>query len=211
MPHAVPHDLAAATGAILAQLERHQAQAVFFVVGRMIEDHTEVVRTIAAAGHEVGLHGYEHVNLSHLDADALAVLEKNIARVSALLEDVTGARPRGFRAPYLMWPRYFRHDLYSMLGEQGFQWVSNLPVRNPADLLRPRSGRFRVSGAWRGHGGKLRLDDSRILLALVNNSLVRHGTFRKPAFRAAALAARQPGTVPARRAHRGPRPDTVRQ
>ena len=33
----------------------HQASAVFFVVGRMVEDYPDIVHTIAAAGHEIGL------------------------------------------------------------------------------------------------------------------------------------------------------------
>ena len=58
-----------------------QASAVFFIVGRMIEEHPDVVQAIAAAGHEIGLHGYEHDNLARYDAEALALLDKNLARV----------------------------------------------------------------------------------------------------------------------------------
>ena len=36
------------------------ASAVFFVSGEQVERHPELVREIAAAGHELGLHGYRH-------------------------------------------------------------------------------------------------------------------------------------------------------
>ena len=101
MPHDLPFDLRRSADRILEELARHQAHAVFFVVGRMVEEHPDVVREIAAAGHEIGLHGYEHDDLASYDAEALALLDKNLARVGALLEDIAGARPRCFRAPYL--------------------------------------------------------------------------------------------------------------
>src|SRR5690348_9274403 len=103
MPHkGVPYDLARGASSILEELENQQASAVFFIVGRMIEEHPEVVQAIAAAGHEIGLHGYEHDNLARYDGEALALLDKNLARVGSLLEDMTGVRPRAFRAPYLL-------------------------------------------------------------------------------------------------------------
>ena len=111
MPHEVPFDLHRSARLILDELALHEARAVFFVVGRMVEDHPDVVADIARAGHEIGLHGYEHDDLSAYDAEALALLDKNLARVGSLLEDITGSRPRGFRAPYLLAPHFYRAEV----------------------------------------------------------------------------------------------------
>lgn len=42
-------------------LEKHGAKASFFVVGREAERHPEVMRQLAAAGHDIGSHSYAHL------------------------------------------------------------------------------------------------------------------------------------------------------
>jgi len=175
MPHEVPFDIHRSARLILDELARHSAQAVFFVVGRMVEDHPEVVRDIADAGHHIGLHGYEHDDLSSYDAKALTLLDKNLARVNSLLEDITGSRPQCFRAPYLLAPHFYRAEVYAMLRAQGFRWVSNREVRYPAELLRP--GLFPVRGAWRRTDGSARLTGNRLLLGPLNAGLIAKETF----------------------------------
>ena len=175
MPHDAPYDLARSAELILGELARHEATAVFFVVGRIIEDHPEVVSSLSAAGHEIGLHGYEHDDLSAYDDKAIARLEENLARVSSLAEDITGTRPRGFRAPYLLAPHFYRADVYSMLKAQEFRWVSNREVRYPVELLRP--GLCPIPQAWRGPGGTPRLARNKLLLGALNAGLIAKENF----------------------------------
>jgi peptidoglycan/xylan/chitin deacetylase (PgdA/CDA1 family) len=178
MPHkGAPYDLARGASIILEELESQQARAVFFVVGRMIEEHPEVVQAIAAAGHEIGLHGYEHDNLARYDAEALVLLDKNLARVGLLLEDMTGTRPRAFRAPYLLWPNFYRPEVYDILRSQGYRWVSNRHVRNPVELLRPRPGRLPLPYGGRALDGTRRFARNRLLTGVLNAQLVMHETF----------------------------------
>jgi peptidoglycan/xylan/chitin deacetylase (PgdA/CDA1 family) len=177
MPHDVPFDVRTSARVILDELARHAAHAVFFIVGRLVEDHPDVVRDIADAGHEIGLHGYEHDDLSSYDAEALVRLDKNLARVSSLVEDITGSRPRCFRAPYLLAPHFYRADVYAMLQAQGFRWVSNREIRYPVELLRP--GLFPVRGAWRAADGTARLTRDRLLLGPLNAGLIAKETFGK--------------------------------
>jgi peptidoglycan/xylan/chitin deacetylase (PgdA/CDA1 family) len=141
----------------------------------MVEDHPDVVRDIASAGHEIGLHGYEHDDLANYDAEALTLLDKNLARVGSLLEDITGSRPQCFRAPYLLAPHFYRTEVYAMLRAQGFRWVSNREIRYPVELLRP--GLFPVHGAWRSSDGSARLVRNRALLGPLNAGLVAKETF----------------------------------
>jgi peptidoglycan/xylan/chitin deacetylase (PgdA/CDA1 family) len=178
MPHKeAPYDLAGGAQAILQELAGQEATAVFFVVGRMIEEHPDVIRAIAAGGHEIGLHGYEHDNLARYDAEALRLLDKNLARVGSLLEDMTGTRPRSFRAPYLLWPNFYRSEIYAMLQAQGFRWVSNREIRYPVRILRPRPGKLPMPYAWRASDGSPRLARNRVLMGLLNSELVRKETF----------------------------------
>lgn len=179
MPHEVSYDLGRSAELICAELARYGAHAVFFVVGRMVEEHPDIVHAIAAAGHEIGLHGYEHDNLSRYDSEALALLEKNLARVGSLAEDITGARPQCFRAPYLMSPLFYRAEVYALLKAQGYRWVSNRYVRYPVGLLRPRTALslLPLRNAWQSSDGTVRMTRNRPLLAPLNAGLLAKETF----------------------------------
>jgi peptidoglycan/xylan/chitin deacetylase (PgdA/CDA1 family) len=168
MPHDVPYDVAAGARRILDQLAQFQARAVFFVVGRLAEEHPDVVRGLAAEGHEIGLHGYEHDDLSGYDAGRLSQLGDNLARVTSLIQEITGVRPRCFRAPYLLAPHFYRAEVYALLRAQGYEWVSNREIRYPVELFRPgRLPSGRLPGLARG----------RLLLAPLNAGLVAQETF----------------------------------
>lgn len=168
-----PYDLAKNTRAILDELVKHDARAVFFVVGRMAEDHPDTVQAIADAGHEIGLHGYEHDNLDRYDPEGVQLLGKNLARVSTIIEGMSGARPVAFRAPYLLWPNFYKSDIYKMLRDGGYRWVSNREVRYPYELLRPRPGKLPFPYAWRKSDGSPRFDGNRLLLAALNTRMLR--------------------------------------
>jgi peptidoglycan/xylan/chitin deacetylase (PgdA/CDA1 family) len=174
MPYDVPYDLHAAARAILDVLARYQARAVFFVVGRMVEEHPDVVQALADAGHEIGLHGYDHDDLAGYDQTRLDRLGDDLARTGSLVERIAGSRPRCFRAPYLLTPNFYRPEISALLRANGYHWVSNQEVRYPAELLRPD----RVRGPVRPGPGMLPpLIRSRLALALLNAGLVAREDF----------------------------------
>jgi peptidoglycan/xylan/chitin deacetylase (PgdA/CDA1 family) len=176
MPHKVPYDLHASARSILDVLARYQARAVFFVVGRMVEEHPEVVQELADAGHEIGLHGYDHDDLASYDQYRLDRLGDDLARVGSLVEQIAGARPRCFRAPYLLTPEFYRPEVSALLRANGYHWVSNQEVRYPAELLRP--DRFPLRAAFRPGPGMLPgLVRSRLALTLLNAGLVAREDF----------------------------------
>ncbi|MFC1738369.1 polysaccharide deacetylase family protein [Planctomycetota bacterium] len=47
---------------LLEILNEHNAKATFFLLGRNVVEHGAMVRQIAAAGHEICSHGYDHLN-----------------------------------------------------------------------------------------------------------------------------------------------------
>jgi peptidoglycan/xylan/chitin deacetylase (PgdA/CDA1 family) len=86
------------TEPILDELARHDAGATFFLVGSEAERRPEIVRRIAAEGHEIGNHTWSHPHLAR-DCDDGRVLAE-LGRTSDTLAEISGSRPRRFRAPY---------------------------------------------------------------------------------------------------------------
>ena len=54
------------TAQLLAILKRYDVQATFFVVGMMAERRPDLIKQIYAAGHGIGNHTYDHVNLTRI-------------------------------------------------------------------------------------------------------------------------------------------------
>lgn len=51
-----------ATPYALDQLERYQAKATFFLIGRQVVQHPDLAKTIVSAGHAVGNHSFSHLH-----------------------------------------------------------------------------------------------------------------------------------------------------
>jgi peptidoglycan-N-acetylglucosamine deacetylase len=85
-----------ATPAVLDALDVAGAKATFFMVGEQAVEHRALAREVADRGHEVGLHGYEHVEHDSLGSR----VKDDLARGLGTLEVATGRRPRLFRPPY---------------------------------------------------------------------------------------------------------------
>jgi peptidoglycan-N-acetylglucosamine deacetylase len=85
------------TPRILAVLAQHGVTATFFVVGRKVEAHPDVVRAIVDAGHAVGLHSYAHDRFFSLRGERR--VKEDLERGVAVLERALGQRPRLFRPP----------------------------------------------------------------------------------------------------------------
>lgn len=82
------------TPALLDVLARHRARATFFLVGRSVERHPEVVRRIVEDGHAIGNHSWDHPSLPAL---AGAYRRRQLAWTRAAL----GPAPsRLFRPPF---------------------------------------------------------------------------------------------------------------
>ena len=85
------------TPAVLAELDRVGASAVFFVCGEQVERYPELVSEIVAAGHELGLHGYRHWTRLQWSGRLLA---DDMSRARAAVADAAGIEPRLYRPPF---------------------------------------------------------------------------------------------------------------
>ncbi len=77
-------------------LERHNAKATFFFLGWIAERHPDLLEMVAEKGHEVGYHGYDHLELTLLKKKEF---ENNLNRFLSIVDGLSVPRPVGFRAP----------------------------------------------------------------------------------------------------------------
>ncbi len=90
-----PHPVT--TRAVLEILRTHDVRATFFVLGHKVEAHPEIVREIQAAGHTLGIHGFQHDHLFCLRTSGYAVAQ--IERTQRAIENACGVTPTLFRPP----------------------------------------------------------------------------------------------------------------
>ena len=89
------------TPQILRILHRYGVTASFSMVGRNAAAFPGVAQQVAAAGHMIVNHTWNHYNLGYMPAVAV---QDEIARAADAIHAATGARPGMFRAPYGVWP-----------------------------------------------------------------------------------------------------------
>ena len=84
------------TERMLEIFDEADTRATFFVLGWVAERHPDLVRRIAAEGHEVASHGYGHRLVYSQKPDEFA---EDLHRARCLLEDAAGEPVLGYRAP----------------------------------------------------------------------------------------------------------------
>jgi peptidoglycan/xylan/chitin deacetylase (PgdA/CDA1 family) len=85
------------TERILDILAEENAPATFFVIGRNIEKHPDVLKRIHDAGHIVANHSFDHSHFGMLRGGRF--WRGQVARTDALIESITGQKPAFFRPP----------------------------------------------------------------------------------------------------------------
>ena len=85
------------TPAVLEQLEQAGVRATFYLVGEQVARRPALAAEIAAAGHEIGVHGYRHVLLLRRTPRGLAA---DFDRAAAVIGEATGQASLSYRPPY---------------------------------------------------------------------------------------------------------------
>lgn len=103
------------TPAILDALKKHQAPAVFFVVGNFIKDNHDLIRRILAEGHIIGNHTMTHPDLPQISS--MDAFQKELQDVEELYTSLTGEAMTKFYRP----PRgIYSTENLSMAKELGY-------------------------------------------------------------------------------------------
>jgi peptidoglycan/xylan/chitin deacetylase (PgdA/CDA1 family) len=134
---------------ILALLAERSIPSTWFVPGHTLVTFPESTEAILWGGHEIGCHGWFHEDVAELGRDEERQL---VDRCSAAVERVTGAPPKGWRAPY--WS--LGESSLELIETAGFIYESSL-MADDYRLYRVRQGdRHSVSeGSTFGREGGL--------------------------------------------------------
>jgi polysaccharide deacetylase family protein (PEP-CTERM system associated) len=116
------------TTRLLDAMARRDTVGTFFILGWVAERHPDLVRAIAAAGHEVASHGWDHRRVTQLTPPEF---RDQARRSKALLEQLAGMAVLGYRAPSfsIVAGREWALDI---LIEEGYGYDSSrFPIRRP--------------------------------------------------------------------------------
>ncbi len=102
---------------LLALFRKHNIKATFFITGYYAHHEPENVKRIAAEGHEIACHGYEH-RYRGREFD----IEHDVRKAKRALEHISGSKVLGFRAPQVAYSR----DLLRALAKAGYIYDSSL-------------------------------------------------------------------------------------
>ena len=82
---------------LLEILARHDVHATFFLIGRKVEQHTEIVREVVKAGHVVGNHTFTHPLLIF---KSVTEIRQELSSCRSALHDTIGEHSNLFRPPF---------------------------------------------------------------------------------------------------------------
>ncbi|EJL35352.1 XrtA system polysaccharide deacetylase [Novosphingobium sp. AP12] len=107
---------------ILQLFDDAGVKGTFFTLGWVAERHHALMRRIAAQGHEIASHGWDHQRVFRLGRTNFAA---DIARARKVIEDASGQTVTGYRAPS------FSIDArtpwaFEVLAEQGYSYSSSV-------------------------------------------------------------------------------------
>ena len=85
------------TERLLDGLRERGVSATFFLIGRQIAGNEDLVERMAAEGHQVGSHTWNHVRLLDVSRDTL---RGEVERTQAVLEELLGPGEYWLRPPY---------------------------------------------------------------------------------------------------------------
>lgn len=90
------------TPELLDGLKERGVKASFFLVGKNIEENSDLIRRMEAEGHLIGNHTYNHVQLNKI-SDASA--REEILKTNNAIYEATGRYPQYMRPPYGAWKK----------------------------------------------------------------------------------------------------------
>lgn len=84
------------TDKILDILDKNNAKATFFVIGRWAEDYPDETREICKRGNEIGNHSYKHLDMTNMSQEQI---KNDVKDAEDKIYSIAGVRTKVFRCP----------------------------------------------------------------------------------------------------------------
>lgn len=107
---------------VLDLYAQYQVKATFFFIASFARQHPEMVKSVQAGGHEVGLHGLTHDHRFAFDTMPLSQQIQHLQEGKQILEDIAGQPVLSFRSPALR----VNQDTANALWQAGFRYDSSV-------------------------------------------------------------------------------------
>ena len=109
------------TPKILDELKKARVKATFFMIGKHVEQYPEIARRVAAEGHEIENHSYDHHGIFFYSPEEL---DNNIRYTERIIRDITGVTTVYFRPPKA-WINDAEKQQVKSMGYQVVLWTLN--------------------------------------------------------------------------------------
>ncbi|WP_030241895.1 bifunctional polysaccharide deacetylase/glycosyltransferase family 2 protein [Streptomyces sp. NRRL S-455] len=147
------------TPRILDVLKKHDAHAVFFITGTMASRHPDLVQRMVDEGHEIGLHTFNHPDLSLQSRNRI---DWELSQNQLALAGAAGIRTSLFRPPYSSFSHNIDNNTWPVtryIGSKGYLTVVN--NTDSEDWRRPGVNQIiRNSTPKNGEGAIVLMHDS---------------------------------------------------
>lgn len=110
------------TEQLLELLDQHSTKATFFVLGIVAEEFPGLIKKIHSGGHELGVHGYNHLQFFRMKREQAF---EELSRAKRLIEDISGCEVFGHRAPAFSITPETKWGL-DVIAECGFTYDSSI-------------------------------------------------------------------------------------
>src|SRR5690554_6003726 len=104
------------TEQILKILNKYDLKITFFFAGYWLEKYPDLVKKIAAEGHEIGNHTFTHPHCNSLSREELI---SELQKTNELIRNLIGKEARFFRPPF----GEYNNQLIQTANELGFQVI----------------------------------------------------------------------------------------
>ncbi|WP_437019585.1 bifunctional polysaccharide deacetylase/glycosyltransferase family 2 protein [Streptomyces sp. enrichment culture] len=137
------------TPKVLDVLKKHDARAVFFITGTMASRHPDLVQRMVDEGHEIGLHTFNHPDLS---LQTKSRVDWELSQNQLALAGAAGIRTSLFRPPYSSFAHNMDNNTWPVteyIGSKGYITIVN--NTDSEDWRRPGVKKI-ISNATPKHG-----------------------------------------------------------
>ncbi|MBD9728809.1 glycosyltransferase [Streptomyces caniscabiei] len=147
------------TPKVLDMLKKHDAKAVFFITGTMASRYPDLVQRMVDEGHEIGLHTFNHPDLSLQTKDRI---DWELSQNQLALAGAAGIRTSLFRPPYSSFSERMDNRTWPVtqyIGSRGY--ITVVSDTDSQDWQRPGAAEIiRRSTPERGEGAIVLMHDS---------------------------------------------------